>query len=228
MTRYLLLSWQLRFCFLWGALSDERPGLSFIYAAGPRQRSLSWVRVPWYSRPYFTVSDLRLPISSPLTTRRVTVEVFDPASTRGYITQSPPPAPSYKLSLYTLGTDHTENARHVSGCVFIGPLPALGMARITMKISLPLSECVSIGRLPSTGHGADHTENISAVVRMRVHWPVAKHWARRGPRRKHFFQYIFYCCVRVFRPLPRNGSTRHNTSVSLWMIRRWGTTLSLK
>jgi hypothetical protein len=30
MTRYLLLSWQLRFCFLWGALSDERPGLSFI------------------------------------------------------------------------------------------------------------------------------------------------------------------------------------------------------
>jgi hypothetical protein len=37
---------------------------------------------PWDSRPYFTVSDLRLPISSPPTTRRVTVEVFDPASTR--------------------------------------------------------------------------------------------------------------------------------------------------
>jgi hypothetical protein len=34
-------------------------------------------------RPYFTVSDLRLPFSSPPTTRRVTVEVFDPASTRG-------------------------------------------------------------------------------------------------------------------------------------------------
>jgi hypothetical protein len=34
------------------------------------------------SRPYFTVSDLRLPFSSPPTTRRVTVEVFDPASTR--------------------------------------------------------------------------------------------------------------------------------------------------
>jgi hypothetical protein len=32
--------------FLWGALSDERAGLSFVYAAGPRQGSLSWVRVP--------------------------------------------------------------------------------------------------------------------------------------------------------------------------------------
>jgi hypothetical protein len=67
---------------LWGALSDERTGLSFIYAAGTCQRSLSRVRVPWDSRPYFTVSDLRLPFSSPPTTRRVTVEEFDPASTR--------------------------------------------------------------------------------------------------------------------------------------------------
>jgi hypothetical protein len=49
--------WELRSCFL----SDERTGLSFVYAAGSCQRSLSRVRVPWYSRPYFTVSDLRLP-----------------------------------------------------------------------------------------------------------------------------------------------------------------------
>jgi hypothetical protein len=75
--------------FLWGALSDERTGLSFIYAAGPCQCNLSLVRVPWDSRPYFTVSDLRLPFSSPPTTRRVTVEVFDPASTRGNLTGSP-------------------------------------------------------------------------------------------------------------------------------------------
>jgi hypothetical protein len=40
------------------------------------------VLVPWDLRPYITVSDLRLPFSSPPTTRRVTVEVFDPASTR--------------------------------------------------------------------------------------------------------------------------------------------------
>jgi hypothetical protein len=66
---------------LWGALTDERMGLSFVYAAGPCQRSLSRVRVPWDLRPYFTVSDLRLPFLSPPTAHRVTVEVFDPAST---------------------------------------------------------------------------------------------------------------------------------------------------
>jgi hypothetical protein len=32
--------------FLWGALSDERTGLSFIYAAGPCQRNLSLVPSP--------------------------------------------------------------------------------------------------------------------------------------------------------------------------------------
>jgi hypothetical protein len=67
--------WQLRSC-------NERTGLSFVYAAGPCQRSFSRVRVPWDSRPYFTVSDLRLPILSPPTTRRITVEVFDPVSSR--------------------------------------------------------------------------------------------------------------------------------------------------
>jgi hypothetical protein len=67
---------------MWGALSDERTGLSFTIAAGPRQRSHFQVRVPWDSWPYFTVSVSRLTFSSPPTTRRATVEVFDPASTR--------------------------------------------------------------------------------------------------------------------------------------------------
>jgi hypothetical protein len=80
MTRYLLLfdSYGL---VLWGTLSDERTGVSFVYAAGPRQRSLSRVRVLFDSWPHFTVSDMRLIFSSP-TTHRVTVEVFDTASTR--------------------------------------------------------------------------------------------------------------------------------------------------
>jgi hypothetical protein len=72
--------WQ--FLIPWVTLSDERMGLSFVCAAGPCQRSLSRVLVPWDFRPYFTVSDLRLPFLSPPTTRRITVEVFDPASTR--------------------------------------------------------------------------------------------------------------------------------------------------
>jgi hypothetical protein len=81
MTRYLLPFGSYGRVFV-GALSEERTGLSFVYAAGPCPRRLSRVRVPRDSRPHFTVSDLRLPFSSPLTTRRVTVEVFDPASTR--------------------------------------------------------------------------------------------------------------------------------------------------
>jgi hypothetical protein len=66
----------------WGALSDERTGLSITISAGPRQCSHSRVPVYWDSRPYFTVSDSRLSFSSPCTTRRDTVEVFYPASTR--------------------------------------------------------------------------------------------------------------------------------------------------
>jgi hypothetical protein len=46
---------------MWGALSDERMGLPFTIAAGPRQRSHFWVRVSRDSWPYFTVSDSRLP-----------------------------------------------------------------------------------------------------------------------------------------------------------------------
>jgi hypothetical protein len=66
---------------MWGALSDEKMGLPFTIAASPRQRSHSRVRVLWDSWPYFTVSDSRLPSSSPPTTRRATVEVLHPAST---------------------------------------------------------------------------------------------------------------------------------------------------
>jgi hypothetical protein len=84
---------------LWGALSDERTGLSFVYAAGPRQRSLPWVRVPWHLWPYFTVSDLRLPFSSPPTTCRVTVEVFDPASTWVWLVMAA--GPQYIASVQT-------------------------------------------------------------------------------------------------------------------------------
>jgi hypothetical protein len=45
---------------MWCALSDERTGLPFRIAAGPRQRSHFRVRVLWVSS-YFTDSDSRLP-----------------------------------------------------------------------------------------------------------------------------------------------------------------------
>jgi hypothetical protein len=53
--------------------------LLYMLLASPAQSSRA--RVPWISRPYFTLSVLRLPFSSPPTTCRVTVEVFDPSST---------------------------------------------------------------------------------------------------------------------------------------------------
>jgi hypothetical protein len=84
--------------FLWGALSDERTGLSFLCAAGPCQRSLSRVRVPWELRPYFTVSYLRLPFSSL----------------------------NWTSALYNLRSDLAENTCHVSECVFIGLLSSTG------------------------------------------------------------------------------------------------------
>jgi hypothetical protein len=42
---------------MWGALADERTGLSFTVAAGPRQNGHSRVRVPWDLQPYFSASD---------------------------------------------------------------------------------------------------------------------------------------------------------------------------
>jgi hypothetical protein len=67
---------------MWIAFSDETTGLSFAVAAGTRQPSHFRVRLLWDSRSYFNVSDTRLPFSSPPTTRRDTVEVFEPTSTR--------------------------------------------------------------------------------------------------------------------------------------------------
>jgi hypothetical protein len=49
MTRYLLLFDSYGLVFVGGALSDERMGLFFVYAAGTFQHSHSRVRVPWDS-----------------------------------------------------------------------------------------------------------------------------------------------------------------------------------
>jgi hypothetical protein len=95
---------------IWGALSVEKAGLSFTMPAGPRQRSHSQVRVPrdscqfyclrfetpptWRARssylyppgtgwPSYTPRHWVL-FSSPPKTRRATVKVFYPASTRDF------------------------------------------------------------------------------------------------------------------------------------------------
>jgi hypothetical protein len=123
--------WQLRYWLL----SDERTGLPFVCAAGPCQRSLSRVLVPWDLRPYLTVSDSRLPFSSPLTTRRVTVEVFDPASTRvrmnwtnSFITSGRTEYKSQCLTVPLLSCFSVFN--RCSGNVLTEPLPSNGLPRL--------------------------------------------------------------------------------------------------
>jgi hypothetical protein len=67
---------------MWGALSDGRMGLPSTIATGPHQRSHFRERVPFDSWSYYTVWDSTLPFLPPPKTRRVTVEVFEPASTQ--------------------------------------------------------------------------------------------------------------------------------------------------
>jgi hypothetical protein len=60
-----------------------------------------------------------------------------------------------------------------------------------------VSECVFIGSLPSTGHGADNIENASSFARMRAYLLVAFYWAWLGPHVKHFFQYLLLLRARI-------------------------------
>jgi hypothetical protein len=119
---------------MWGALSDERMGLSFTIAAGPHQRIilgpefsaihdhilLSQIRgfPTWRARhPYLYppgtgwpsyTSRHRVPSSSPPSTRRATVDVYEPAST--------PAALSPSLSLKAPARTAQKNLFHY--CVF--------------------------------------------------------------------------------------------------------------
>jgi hypothetical protein len=89
---------------MWGILSDERMDLLFTIPAGPCQRSHSWIRVRRDSSQIRDAPNLEgqvpylyppetgwpsyiprhwVPFWSPPTTCRATVEVFEPASTRG-------------------------------------------------------------------------------------------------------------------------------------------------
>jgi hypothetical protein len=113
------------FLIPWGALSDERTGLSFVCAAGSYQRSLSRVLFHWDLRPYFTVSHLRLPFLSPPTTRRVTVEVFDPASTlyNHFSRTTQKTQPLYCWEGVSTAPLHSNGSYSIVACLFV----AIGM-----------------------------------------------------------------------------------------------------
>jgi hypothetical protein len=105
-------------------------GLSFVYAAGHRQRSLSRTRVSWDSRLYFTLSDLRFPFRRLLRLARVTVEVFDPASTRVVSLAKLP----RRLSLYILVTDRKGNTSANSSSVFAWVTVAAGTCLLSCRL----------------------------------------------------------------------------------------------
>jgi hypothetical protein len=130
---------------------------SFVCAAGPCQRSLSRVLVPWDLWPYFTVSDLRLPFLSPPTTRRVTVEVFDPASiseSESYVTTDSQLASLswYKAPIRGLRPDFfsVPNTEYVwQLCSSFRGTPSLTRGRVCLLyVPLTLASTVFLGRSP--------------------------------------------------------------------------------
>jgi hypothetical protein len=76
--------------------------LSFTITPCPLQDNHFRVRVPWDSWPYFTFSELRHLITSSPTTRKVRVEVFEPASTRES------ESINYVSSLYNFGANRIQ------------------------------------------------------------------------------------------------------------------------
>jgi hypothetical protein len=116
---------------MWVALSDERTGLWFTTASGPRQRSHFRVQVPWDSSPYFTVSDSRLPFSSPPTTRRATVDKTAPSVFPCVINIRHGPYRKHLSSTVACvltatlrNTGHPVVAYSLPRDVFTGPLPS--------------------------------------------------------------------------------------------------------
>jgi hypothetical protein len=70
--------------FLWGALSDERTGLSFEYAAGPRQRSLPplvLVTIFYCLRFETSMPQMRFEPMIPEIVRGETVHILDRVAT---------------------------------------------------------------------------------------------------------------------------------------------------
>jgi hypothetical protein len=115
-----------------GAFSDERTGLSFTVAAGLRQRSHLGNRVPWDSRP------------SPLTTRRATVVVFDPASTRDEWPGSWMVVLNW-ITLKLISSRHGPHTQKIQHCI-------VAWCRQHRKHSTTLLR------------GADHIENIASYI----------------------------------------------------------------
>jgi hypothetical protein len=122
---------------MWGALSDERTDLLFTTASGPHQRSHFGPESRGTRDHIFPSQIQRLPFSSPPTTRRATVEVFEPASTRE--------TTRLITSLAYNGTDRVENT---------DPL----------AMQLSLSDGVTYSTVTCAAIGTDCAENTTSLL----------------------------------------------------------------
>jgi hypothetical protein len=107
--------WQLRSCFC-GAPSLTRGWICLLYMLLDLASAVSLgVRVSWDSRPYFTVSDFRLPFSSPTTTR--------------WYSTPPPPAPV----VFKITSRHGPRRRHDPSIVVEACLLRLSIATVAER-----------------------------------------------------------------------------------------------
>jgi hypothetical protein len=125
---------------MWGALSDERTSLSFTTVAGLRQHNHSPVRVPWDSWPYFTIQDWRLPFSSPPTTRRGMVEVFNFANTRDLHFTA--------LTVLLITSSHGQHRKHRPSLA----VSIVSCAAISMNRQYNIIPLLLLWPLPSNNH----------------------------------------------------------------------------
>jgi hypothetical protein len=137
-------------------------GLSFTFAGDLRQRSHSQVRVPrqpptWRVRsPYLYPPGIGwpsynprhwVPFSSPPTTRRATVEVFDPASTMNYCTNCIVSGGSIENTSVTqqwIYANHIENISCDTGSIvaFTAPSHSNGSCPIFAYIFVAAGMCL--------------------------------------------------------------------------------------
>jgi hypothetical protein len=101
--------------FSWGVLSDESSGSVFCMCCWPLPAQSSSGPSPLGLATLFYCLIFRLPFSSPPTTRRVTVEVFDPASTRYF--------PWSKLFAYWIENTFSDSSLSCRKLIRWYPLP---------------------------------------------------------------------------------------------------------
>jgi hypothetical protein len=217
---FLLLS--VAVLLMWGFLSDERTALSFTIAAAPRQRSYSWVRVPWDSWLYIAVSDSRLPQPGEQGSR-----IYIPQEEGGPVI--PPGSVFYfrcLLRLAGLRWRYSTPPPHENDCILIW-------------VSCYIAYQYSRKRLLNTGiHGnacwtpvstetsVEHRYPRKRLLNTGIHgnacWtPVSTETSSWFPR-IHLYGNVFV------RPFPSNGSACHNACICeqrrRWFWRARGTT----